>query len=149
MTKHAAAQALLRALDYRPQPQWLQRGQSCRNRAEPEALGDVAPLREFSRQLQLCRSFLPFVNSHGALQCSQNASWPNPKTPSNPHGSQMEDPFHWVDRRNNWHVISHQYKYPNFVRRRTIVIAEHSSRLSKSCGDRRIRCLDTHSLATA
>ena len=35
----------------------------------------------------------------------------------------MEDPFHWVDRRNNWHVISHQYQYPNFVRR-TIVIAE-------------------------
>jgi len=148
MTKGAAEQALLRALDYRPQPQRLQRGQSHRNRAEPEALGDVAPLRERSRQLQLCCSFLPFVKSHGALQCSQNASWPNPKTPSNPHGSQMEDPFHWVDRRNNWHVISHQYQYPNFVRR-TIVIAEHSSRLSKSRGDRRIRCLDTHSLATA
>jgi hypothetical protein len=38
-----------------------------------------------------------------------NASWPNAKTPTNPSGSMMEDPFHWIDRRGNWHVLAHQY----------------------------------------
>jgi hypothetical protein len=38
-----------------------------------------------------------------------NTSWPNAKTPTNPGGSMMEDPFHWIDNRGNWHILAHQY----------------------------------------
>jgi hypothetical protein len=43
----------------------------------------------------------------------------------------MEDPFHYVDTRGNWHVLSHQYSYPSFE-----VTSAFLSSLTPTCNHR-------------